>query len=269
LSRWELLDVATIPDGGGELRLYQRNDEFSLRLPGAGELMTSRTHGSEDALGDMTCEPLAQKSGVRILVGGLGMGFTLAAALKHLADDAIVEVAELLPEVVRWNEGALGACAGHPMRDPRTKIVVADVASVIAQAQHAYDAILLDVDNGPEGMTRRLNDRLYNLAGLAHAQHALKPGGVLAVWSASPDRIFPRELKKAGFSVNEQRVRAHANKGSRHVIWLATPPLVAPEASADAHTVARPAQQHQRRAKNGRRATNNASRSRHSKRKAR
>ena len=240
MNRWELLDSADIPDSRIELRLYQRGEEFSLRMPGLGELMTSRMHGSEDALADLTCAPLANRAATRVLVGGLGMGFTLAAALKHLAADAVAEVVELLPEVVRWNEGPLGLCAGQPLLDARAQVTIADVADVIANANGKYDAILLDVDNGPEGMTRRVNDRLYSLAGLGYAQQALKPNGTLAVWSAGPDRLFPSELRRAGFSVDERRVRAHGNKGSRHVIWLATMPSDTPRQEHDVPAQANP-----------------------------
>ena len=224
MARWELQASADVPGDGGELRLYQRGDEFSLRLVGLGELMTSRTHGSEDALGRMVCEALASRPQVRVLIGGLGMGFTLAAALAALGADAIAEVAELVPEVITWNEGPLGACAGYPARDPRARLQAADVGQLLVQANGIYDAVLLDVDNGPEGMTRRANDRLYAFDGLMDAYQALKPGGTLAVWSASPDNPFLGRLRKSGFDVEEKRVRAHRSKGSRHLIWFAKRP---------------------------------------------
>lgn len=222
MARWELLGTVPIPGDGGELRLLQRDSEFSIRFTGIqGELMNSRTHGSEDALGRIPCEALVAQPGVRVLIGGLGMGFTLRAALDCLGADAQVEVAELVPGVIRWNQEHLGQCAGHPLEDPRVEVVSADVAQVIRGARTAYDAILLDVDNGPEGLTHPDNDQLYASDGLAAAYGALKPRGTLAVWSASPSKRFSARLKATGFSVTEERVRAHGGKGARHVIWLA------------------------------------------------
>jgi spermidine synthase len=222
VSRWELIDTATIPHGGGELRLFSRDDEFAIRIAGCqGDLMTSRTHGSEDALGMLACESLGDRPGSQILVGGLGMGFTLAAALTCLPADAQVLVAELVPGVVQWNQGQLGRCAGRPLNDGRVRVEIADVGMLIQGACEVYDAILLDVDNGPEGLTHPENDRLYSLGGLSAAYNALRTSGTLAVWSASPAPSFTSRLQKVGFSVGERRVRAHRGKGSRHVIWLA------------------------------------------------
>jgi len=218
---WVLLDSAQVPGNGGELRLYQRGDEFSIRIVGHGELMNSRVHGSEDALAEHTCARLVGGSNTRLLIGGLGMGFTLAAALRHLDDQAQVVVAELVPAVVAWNRGPLGEQAGHPLQDPRVTVREGDVARSIEAEQQAYDAILLDVDNGPEGLTRRENDWLYSMDGLNAAYAALRPQGVLAVWSAGPDKAFLQRLQKVGFEVDEVRVRAHGKKGARHIIWFA------------------------------------------------
>jgi spermidine synthase len=187
-----------------------------------GELMNSRTHASEDALGSLSCQPLSGHAAASVLIGGLGMGFTLAAALQHLAEDAQVTVAELVPDVVRWNQGPLAACAGQPLQDSRVRIETVDVAGLISSAMADYNAILLDVDNGPEGLTHSDNDRLYTLAGLSAARNALRVKGTLAIWSATPATGFTARLKTAGFTVQEKRVRAHAGKGARHVIWLAT-----------------------------------------------
>ena len=223
MNKWQLLDTASIPNGGGELRLFQRAQEYSIRIAqGQGDLMNSRTHGSEDALGTLACEPLHNRQGARVLIGGLGMGFTLATALQALAADAEVVVAELVPGVVQWNRDLLGDCAGHPLADPRVQIENADVGDLINSAAHGYDAILLDVDNGPEGLTHAENDRLYSFEGLHAAYRALRPSGVLAVWSATLAPRFKSRLRKVGFTVDEKRVRAHQGKGSRHVIWLAT-----------------------------------------------
>jgi len=216
-----LLDKALVPGNGGELRLYQRGKEFSISIAGRGELMNSRVHGSEDALAEQTCARL-KESNPRLLIGGLGMGFTLAAALRHVGEHAQVLVAELVPAVVAWNRGPLAELAGHPLEDPRVNVREGDVARLINDVQQAYDAILLDVDNGPEGLTRKQNDWLYSMNGLTAAYTALRPGGVLAVWSAGPAQDFFQRLRKVGFDVEEVLVRAHGTKGARHTIWFAT-----------------------------------------------
>lgn len=221
MTPWILLDSAQVPGNGGELRLYQRGDEFSIKIVGRGELMNSRVHGSEDALAELTCARLAACAKPRMLIGGLGMGFTLAAALQHLGEQGQVVVAELVPAVVAWNKGPLGEHAGYPLQDPRVTVREGDVARIIKDEQRAYDAILLDVDNGPEGLTRKKNDWLYSMNGLISAHEALRPQGVLAVWSAGPAKEFLQRLRKVGFKVDEKRVRAHGKKGSRHVIWFA------------------------------------------------
>jgi spermidine synthase len=222
MTPWVLLDSAQVPGNGGELCLYQRGDEFSIKITGRGELMNSRVHGSEDALAEHTCTRLANAKKPRLLIGGLGLGFTLAAALRHTDKQVQIVVAELVPAVVAWNKGPLGECAGHPLRDSRVTVRETDVARILKSEQQAYDAILLDVDNGPEGLTRKENDWLYSLNGLAEAYAALRPRGVLAVWSAGPDKEFTQRLRKTGFEVEELRVRARGTKGARYVIWFAT-----------------------------------------------
>jgi len=221
MTPWILLDSAAVPGSGGELRLYQRREEFSIRIVGRGELMNSRVHGSEDALAEHTCARLVGCQKPRLLIGGLGMGFTLAAALRHIGDQAQLVVAELVPAVVAWNRGPLGLHTGHPLLDPRVSVREGDVAGMLETGQQAYDAILLDVDNGPEGLTRRENDWLYSINGLSAAYTALRPQGVLAVWSAGPDQNFLQRLRKVGFEVDELRVRGHGSKGVRHIIWFA------------------------------------------------
>jgi len=216
-----MLDSTRVPGDGGELCLYQRGAEFSIKITGRGELMNSRAHGSEDALAELTCARMVNSTNPRLLIGGLGMGFTLAAALRCLGTQAQVVVAELVPGVVAWNRGVLGEPAGHPLRDPRVSVYEKDVARVMKAGTGTYDAILLDVDNGPEGLTRQENDWLYGEDGLNEACAALRAGGVLAVWSAGPDRAFLQRLHKTGFEVEETRVRAHGSKGARHVIWFA------------------------------------------------
>jgi spermidine synthase len=219
---WIQLDSARVP-GGGELRLKQRGSEFSIML-GTNELMNSRLSGSEEALARLACARLGGRPAPHLLIGGLGMGFTLRAALAELPGDARVTVAELVPEVVAWARGPMAGVFEGCLDDPRVTVRETDVADLIRPAKAAYDAILLDVDNGPEGLSRKANDALYDHSGLAAARVALRPGGVLAVWSSAPDAGFARRLGQAGFSVEETRARARrGGGGARHVIWLATP----------------------------------------------
>jgi spermidine synthase len=218
---WEFLGSAQAPGNGPELRLYKRGEEFSIRVNGC-ELMNSRVHGSEVALAELACARIADHPCPRVLIGGLGMGYTTAAALRRLGAEGQVVVAELVPAVVEWNRGPLAALAGHPLQDVRVTVREVDVAQILKEEHRAYDAILLDVDNGPEGLTRKCNDWLYARAGLDAAFAALRPAGVLAVWSAGPDEAFFKRLCQAGFQVDEARVRARGSRGgSRHTIWLA------------------------------------------------
>jgi spermidine synthase len=222
MSSWELIDTAAIPNNGGELRLFKRNQEFVIRIKSSpGDLMSSRTHGSEDALGELACRPFSEKQSASVLVGGLGMGFTLAAALAALPNNARATVAELVPGVVKWNQELVGEFASNPLKDKRVTVLEVDVANLISENAGAYDAIMLDVDNGPEGLTHPQNDNLYSIDGLKMAKKALKKSGVLAIWSASPSDKFTNLLKKSGFSVEVKHVRAHQGKGARHIIWVA------------------------------------------------
>jgi spermidine synthase len=219
----ELIDTAHIP-GGGELRLMRRGSDYSIMLD-RNDLMNSRLSGSEEALATMACARIASHAAPVLLIGGLGMGFTLRAALRTLGSDARVVVSELVPAIVEWARGPMAHLHGATLDDPRVAIVDGDVADLIAAARSEYDAILLDVDNGPDGLVRAENDRLYDAAGLGRAREALRPGGVLAIWSAAPDRAFARRLSRAGFAVEEVVVRGHAGRsGPRHVIWLAIRP---------------------------------------------
>lgn len=217
---WKELDRAPIP-GGGELRLKQRGSEFSIML-GSNELMNSRLSGSEEALATLSVERLAGRRQPAMLVGGLGMGFTLRAALAVLPETACVKVAELVPAVVAWARGPMATLHAGSLDDPRVTVLEGDVGAVIASARAAYDAILLDVDNGPDGLTRAENDSLYGPSGLAVACAALRPGGVLAVWSSAPDDGFTRRMKQAGLATEVKTVRAHRRSGARHTIWLGT-----------------------------------------------
>jgi spermidine synthase len=219
---WVHLGTAQIPNNGGELKLSRRGEEFSIRLSGIrGELMNSRVYHSEKELARLGCAHLSTRQNARVLVGGLGMGFTLAAALNVVTQSAQVTVAELIPEVLTWNQGDLGNCANHPLKDPRTKVYIGDVKALMTNHQATFDAILLDVDNGPEGLTHADNNWIYSAAGLQDIYRTLRPKGMLAIWSAGPDRLFTVRLKKAGFTVSTQVVRARQGKGSRHTIFLA------------------------------------------------
>jgi spermidine synthase len=220
---WSLIDTAKVPDGG-ELRLMRRGAEFSISM-GQNELMNSRLSGSEEALATAACAPIRERRRPHLLIGGLGMGFTLRATLGQLGHDARVVVAELVPAVVRWAHGPLAEVFGSSLVDPRVSIREVDVSVLMRASASAYDAILLDVDNGPEGLTRKANDELYGAAGLSAALTALSRGGVLAVWSSGGNRWFTQRLRQVGFGVDELRVRARGSSGgARHMLWIATKP---------------------------------------------
>ncbi|MGD9664132.1 MAG: spermidine synthase [Novosphingobium sp.] len=218
----ELLGTAQVP-GGELLELYRHDRDFMIVL-GHNELMSTRKWGSEVALAEMAIDRLGKKAAPHLLIGGYGMGFTLRAALERLGPDGRVTVVELVPEIIAWARGPMAEVARGCLDDRRVDLVMGDVAAAIADAQHGYDAILLDVDNGPDGLVRMENDAIYTRDGLAAARAALRPGGVLAIWSAGPDPAFTRRLGKSGFVVEEQVVRARSNgKGAKHTIWFATP----------------------------------------------
>lgn len=220
-----LLATARIPGTDGELRFYERSGEYAIEVAGiSGDLMSTALHGSEDALAELALKQVKDARAARVLVGGLGMGFTLAAALRHIGPKGEVVVAELVPEVVEWNKGPMGERAGHPMNDPRAKVVVGDVLELIRAGRNSYDAILLDTDNGPVGLTQPANNRLYSHRGLRSAYDALRPQGVLAVWSTDADAGFTKRLGMAGFRVQETKVHAHGSKGTKHHLWFATRP---------------------------------------------
>jgi len=217
----ELLDQARIPGQTGEIQLYRHGRDFSLEVHGI-ELMRSREHGSEELLAELALSGLARADPSRVLIGGLGMGFTLARALELVGDAVRIEVVELVPEIVTWNRRWFGDLNGRPLDDPRVAALTGDVAHRIREADALYDAILLDVDNGPEALTSDTNDRLYDRPGLIAARTALRHGGVLAIWSAAPDDSFTSRLERAGFGVQEHRVRARRTRGARRTIWVAT-----------------------------------------------
>jgi len=221
LVPWSLLDTAAVPGGDAELRLLRRGAEFSIML-GRNELMNSRRSSSEERLAVLASERIGNRPRVRILIGGLGMGYTLRAALRALPSDARIDVAELVPAVIAWAHGPMAELFGDCLSDPRAALHGADVADLIGAGGASYDAILLDVDNGPEGLTRAANDRLYTGHGLATTYGALRPGGVLAVWSAERSERFTGRLRTTGFAVDEIPVRANGKRGARQVIWIAT-----------------------------------------------
>jgi spermidine synthase len=197
VRHWTELGEAPIPGTGQSLYLYQGKDDFFIKVTGGHELMSTRKHGSEDALGSLPCKRLRNPEAARVLIGGLGMGFTLAAVLDAVGPQAEVVVAELIPEVVDWNRGPLGERSGRPLDDPRTRIHVGDVSKLLRKKTACYDVIALDVDNGPEGLT------------------------ILAYWSAGPDQAFHDRLRRCGLTTEEVTVYAHGKKGARHTIWLA------------------------------------------------
>lgn len=226
MNEWELVDSTAVPDSGGYMRLMRKGDELVIRVDGR-QLMSTTMHGSEDALADLACDRLERRReeapAPRILIGGMGIGFTLAAALRRTGPDAMVVVAELVPAVVEWNRGVLGETAGHPIDDPRASVKVGDVADLIRNPEQPWDAILLDVDNGPTGLTRAGNDWLYGWEGLNAAFDGLNPGGVFGVWSAADDASFTRRLRRVGFDVDTIPVRSRgARGGKQHTIWICT-----------------------------------------------
>ena len=226
MNPWQLLGRAQTPGGGAELVLYRRDSEFSLKADNR-ELMNSRVYGSEEAMSRLGCQNLAKHPGARVLIGGLGMGYSLRTALDILGEDAQVVVAELAPAVVEWNRGVLADLAGRPLDDGRAELHEADVVQLIKAARADCDAILLDIDNGPEAMVRKGNNWLYSLPGLTATYAALRRGGVLAMWSAGPQPAFVKRLRRAGFEVYEVKVRSRSGSnckggGHHHVVWMAT-----------------------------------------------
>jgi len=221
MTPYTLIDSST--EHGTTLHLLQRDEEFTIRVEGEhGELMHSSVHNSEDVLAELACKHVADRENPRLLVGGLGMGYTLASALLHSGPSTRIAVAELMPAVVRWNRSHIGGIAGHPLHDERVDVIVQDVGKVMRDNKNGFDAIMLDVDNGPDGFTRDDNDNLYGLGGLEVAYESLKPGGILTVWSADTDRLFTQRLMKIGFEVEAKRVNEHTDDlGAIHTIWVA------------------------------------------------
>lgn len=219
MKRWELLGRTRTPEGE-DMTLMRQDTEYVI-LANGRSLMSSRMHGSEEALATLACRRLRTVEAPRVLVGGLGMGFTLRATLDLLPADATVVVAELVPAVVEWHRGPLGALAGHPLKDGRVLVDVGDVGARLRASLAEFDAVLLDVDNGPSAFTASHNSGLYDDRGLAAARAALKAGGMLAVWSAWEDRKFEQRLRHGGFTVTVERMRARLKKGGpKHTVFL-------------------------------------------------
>ena len=222
----ELLGETQTPEGEA-MRLTRHGSEYVI-FAGGQTLMSSRMHGSEEALATFACARARTLEAPRCLIGGLGMGFTLRAALDLLPPAAVLIVAELVPALVEWNRGPLGPLARHPLRDKRVAIEVGDVGALLRTRRHEFDAVLLDVDNGPSAFTASNNADLYSDRGLAAARAALKPGGVFAVWSSRDDRRFEQRLRYAGFDVTVERVRGRLKKGGpRHTIFVGIAPAAA------------------------------------------
>ena len=225
MDPWTQIDSAPVPGSDALLTLLQRNGDFAIRISDVqGDLMNSRMYHSEEVLAELGCTRLGTSENARVLVGGLGMGFTLAAVLRIVPASAEVIVAELVPEVVEWNRGPLGLCAGRPLNDGRTRIHQGDVVALLKHPDKKFDAILLDVDNGPEAMTASANGWLYTRAGLKTIYEKLRPEGIVAIWSVRADHAFKGRLKKTGFNVHARTVRARPGKGSRHTIFVAQKP---------------------------------------------
>lgn len=225
---WEFVDHEKVPNDDGTLYLMNRGSEYAIHVNGR-ELMANREHGSEDALADMACDRLERLDNARVLVGGLGMGFTLAAVLRRIGPDASATVSELMPAVVRWNREIVGRASRYPLRDPRVTVHMGDVGDLVESSPEPWSAILLDVDNGPNSLTRPYNGWLYTRAGLLAAMASLIPGGVLAIWSAHPDDALTVRLTEAGFETEmlpfyEQNRETEFGCGT-HTLWMARRPV--------------------------------------------
>ncbi len=220
---WEKIDQAEIPGQRKEVTLRRRGTEFSIRTFDT-ELMNSRRHGSEESLAELACNRF-EKPNLRILIGGLGMGYTLASAIEHTGPDTYITVSELIPAIVKWNKEYLGHLAGMPLNNSKVAVKIEDVSKTIGKEKSTWDIILLDVDNGPEGLTQKSNDRLYSISGLKKSYWALRPKGLLGIWSAKGDTVFTKRLEKTGFKVDINAVKARkSGKKLKHTIWLAEKP---------------------------------------------
>lgn len=218
MKKWTTVEQALTP-GGQTISLHEHDGSYTIRLDGV-ELMSTRRHASEERLAELACAHMKGISRARILIGGLGFGYTLRAALTAVPGDASVVVAEILPAVINWNRNPAYPLAADAMADPRVTILQRDVAEVIRESPAGFDSIILDVDNGPVSLTSGDNDQLYSYSGLGVARAALRPRGCVAYWSAAPDPGFERLMRRAGFAVDVQRCRAHGNSGISHTLFV-------------------------------------------------
>lgn len=219
MKQWTLVDQTFTPDGK-ILSLHEHDGSYVIRVGGT-ELMSTRQHASEELLAELACANLRTSRGARILIGGLGFGFTLRAALSMLAADAAVFQVEILDAVIGWNRNAAFPLASDSLADPRVRLLQQDVGEVIRKAARgAFDSIILDVDNGPDALSVSRNARLYNALGLRHMRDALRAGGCVAIWSATPDPAFERIMLRAGFTVSVHTARARPNAGGRHTLFI-------------------------------------------------
>jgi spermidine synthase len=218
MKKWTSVDTALMP-GGKTISLNEHDGSYSIRVDGI-DLMSTRRHASEEKMAELACAQAANKRGARVLIGGLGFGFTLKAALSALAADATVVMAEILAAVVAWNRNPSFPLAADAMADPRVIVLQKDVADVIGESLGSFDSIILDVDNGPVALSTEGNQRLYDFKGLRLIRAALRPGGCVAIWSAAPNPAFEKLMARAGFAVDVQRCRPHANSGGWHIIFV-------------------------------------------------
>jgi spermidine synthase len=218
MKKSTLLDEVPTPDGR-TLSFIEHDGAYSIRVDGS-ELMSTRRHASEDRLAELACAHAARIPGARVLIGGLGLGFTLKAALAALRADASVVTAEIMTAVIAWNRNPAFPLAGRALSDPRVVLLEKDVADVIRESPARFDSIMLDVDNGPAALTADGNNRLYDAAGLQRVRTALRFGGCVAYWSAASDPRFEKALARAGFAVEVHRCRAHTNSGGSHIVFV-------------------------------------------------
>jgi spermidine synthase len=218
MKRWNLVDQDTTPDGKA-ITLHEHDGRYTIRVDGH-DLMSTRQHHSEERIAELACAPLATRKKARVLIGGLGFGYTLRAALRTVGPDAKVVVAELLPAVVKWNKDPALGLAADTLADPRVELLISDVGRIIDRSMGGFDAIVLDVDNSPDALTADGNDRLYRENGLVRALAALRPHGCAAYWSAVQDPAFAKLMSRAGFRVDIQKARAHETSGPFHTLFL-------------------------------------------------
>jgi len=218
MKKWTAVETALMPDGK-TISLNEHDGNYFIRVDGA-DLMSTRRHASEERVAELACAHVAAIRGSRVLIGGLGFGFTLKAALSALSADATVVMVEILAAVVAWNRNPSFNLAARALADPRVIVLQRDVGEVIRESQGSFDSIILDVDNGPAALSTVSNHRLYDSEGLHRARAALRPGGCVAIWSAAADPAFEKRMTRVGFDVDVQHCGPHANSGGRHTLFI-------------------------------------------------